>query len=223
MSKGDSRYKGRSMQLERRPSERSEVRVVQDPITIGVDKAIHIDFSKLTAPTNVYDADFAWIEHRPGSAVSIFFGKASRDQKDSLRTRLEVRYPPEMFVHHFWRNSREFHDRLREFTAKWPTDEEHARTDPRTWPALKDHSEWVGFEAMAHSGTEAMLDFYLLPAVGIARFHRNQGSAGLQVLPVVRVQMTVFELGRLLEAAGPVVDTINTYLPKFVQELKERK
>jgi hypothetical protein len=81
----------------------------------------------------------------------------------------------------------------------------------------------VGFEAMAHSGTEAMVDFYLMPAVGVARFHRSQGSAGLQVIPIVRVQMTVFELVRLLDAARPVVDEINRYLPRILEELKERK
>ena len=216
MSKGGSRSGGgRSMQLGRGQAERSELQVVEDPITVGPDKTINVDFRKLTAPSNVYDADFSWIEHRPGTTVSLFFGKGSRDEGNRLRTRLELRYPPEGFVHHFWRNSREFHERVRAFVDQWPRDDARDALDPRGWQAAKDHSEWVGFEAMAHSGTEAMLDFYLLPALGIARFQRNQGSGGLQVVPVVRVQTTVFELLRLLDSARPVVEAINTYLPKL--------
>jgi hypothetical protein len=206
------------MQLERSQAERSELRVVQDPITIGPNKTINVDVSKLTAPSNVYDADFAWIEHRPGAAVSLFFGKASRDDAGHLRTRLELRYAAEHFVHHFWRNSREFHERVRAFVDQWPTDEKRAGMDPATWPSAKDHSEWAGFEAMAHSGTAASLDFYLLPALGIARFQRNQGSAGLQVIPIVRVQMTVFELLKLLDSARPVAEAIAQYLPVKAEE-----
>jgi hypothetical protein len=203
------------MQLERQQAERSELQVVADPITVGPNKTINVDLAKLTAPSNVYDADFAWVEHRPGAAVSLFFGKASRDDDNELRTRLELRYPPETFVNHFWRNSREFHERVRAFVGPWPKDTDRDAIDPTRWTAAKDHSEWVGFEAMAHSGTEATLDFYLLPALGIARFQRNQGSGGLRVVPVVRIHMTVFELLRLLDGARSVVEAIEGYLSKL--------
>jgi len=222
MNRGEKRQGRRSVQLDRHPSGRSEVRVL-DPISLGPDKAIRVDLSLLSAPSNVYDADFAWVEHRVGSAVSIFFGKASRDSKQQLRTRLEVRYPPEGFVSHFWGNTREFELSLRDFAAAWPQDKSRNEIDPSTWPAARDHSEWVGFEAMAHSGTEAMLDFYLLPAVGVARFHKSQGSSGLQVIPIVRVQMTIFELIRLFDLAVPIVDEINQYLPQALQTAREAR
>jgi hypothetical protein len=173
-----------------------------------------VDFSKLSAPTNVYDADLAWIVHRPG-AVSLFFAKRSLGEENELRTRLELRYPPENLVHHFWRNSRDFHGRLRQFVEKWPKDQAREAVDATKWKAQRDHSEWVNFEAIAHAGTEATLDFYLLPPPVVARFSKGLGSAGLKVSPVVRVHMTSFELLRLLDSAADVVAEIEGYLPKI--------
>jgi hypothetical protein len=219
MSKGHRRSAPERsiMRMERRPAEATDLQIVEDPITIGPDRKINIDAMKLQTPSNVYDADFAWIVHRPG-AVSLFFAKRSIGEKNALRTRLELRYPPENLVHHLWQNSRDFHDRLRKFIAKWPKDEERDQQDPTTWKAEKDHSEWANFETMVHAGTEASLDFYLLPPWGLAQFSKGRGSSQLRVVPIVRVQMTVFELGRLLDSAAEVVTNIEAYLPKAETE-----
>lgn len=200
-------------QVRGEPSAVGRAQIVEDPITIGPNRTINIDLGKLTAPTNVYDADFAWLVHRPG-VVSLFFAKQTLSKGTDFRTRLELRYPPEGLVNHLWRNSRDFHARLREFVEKWPKDEARDGFDPTKWTAQRDHSEWVNFEVLAHAGTEATLDFYSLPPVGVARFTKGAGSAGLQVSPVVRVQTTVFELLRLLDSAADVVAAIETYLPK---------
>src|SRR5438105_1357931 len=200
--------------LERRPADQSEARVVEDPITVGLDKSINIDLSKVKAPANIYDADVAWVTHQPG-LVSLFFGKRDLNEKGRLRTRLELRYPAENLVHHFWGNSREFHEKLRAFVGLWPT---AATQTPQPsagdWKADKDHSEWVNFEAMAHAGSEAMLDFYSIPAFGIAKFRSGGGTAALQIVPIVRVNLTVFELLRLMDAVDPVIRAIEGYLPK---------
>ncbi len=188
-----------------------------DPITVGPDRSINVDLKKLAAPTNTYDADYAWIVHRPGT-VSLFFGKRKMSEGEKhLRTRLEIRYPAENLVHHFWKNSRAFHERVRSLVGTWPTDAARSTETPATWPADKDHSEWANFESMAHAGTEACLDFYLLPAPGIARFTRGLGSESLTVVPVVRVHMTIFELLRFLDSAGEVVAEIERYLPTAEQ------
>jgi hypothetical protein len=129
-------------QIEKRPSGGS---LTDDPITIGLDKSINVDLSKLPAPQNVYDADFGWIEHRPG-AISLLFGKQNRDEPNLLRTRLEVRYPPENLVRNFWGNSRMFHEKLLSFAAKWPADATRAAIDPSKLKAMKEHSEWANFE-----------------------------------------------------------------------------
>ena len=125
-----------------------------DPITVGPDKSIRVDLSKLEAPHNVYDADFAWLEYGSDS-VSLLFGKQDRNDSSQLRTRLEVRYSLEAFVRHFWQNSRTFHESLAKFVSDWRFVAKSG--DPSKMPAAKDHSEWANFEYIAHAGTEASI------------------------------------------------------------------
>lgn len=198
--------------MERRPAAGSVAQVVGDPVSLGPDRSITIDMAKLPTPTQVYDADYAWIEHRPGD-LRMFFAKQSRNDSATLRTRLELRYPPENLVFQLWHNSREFHAKMRAFADKWPQDRTRDEVSPERMPAAKEHSEWANFEAMAHAGTEASIDFYTVPASGIARFIAGQGSAGLKMVPIVRIQMTIFELTRLLDSMEPVVAEIQSYLP----------
>ena len=212
MSKGLQKKQRRVAKMDRRPSDVGEVRVFEDPISIGPDRSVHIDMTKLSAPTNIYDADFAWIDHRVGS-LSVFFGKRSIGKKGQLRTRLEVRYPPENMVNHFCKNARSFSERLGAYVALWPQDDTRQELTPEKWKADRDHSEWANFEAMAHSGSEAVIDFYQLPTTGVAHFTKGHGSAGLMAIPIVRVQMTSFELTRLLSTAFRLAAQIETYLP----------
>jgi hypothetical protein len=168
--------------------------------------------AKLPTPPQVYDADIAWVEHRPGD-VRLFFGKLGRDEPNSLRTRLELRYPVENLANNFWPRTRDFHTKMKDFADKWPKDELRAKLDPAQMHAGKEHSEWANFETMAHAGTEAMIDFYMLPASGVAKFAQGQGSSGLTLVPIVRIQMTIFELTRLLGSLEPIVAEIEKYLP----------
>ena len=207
--------------LDRRPSADNAIEVIGDPVSVGLGRSIKIDMAKLVAPTLVYDADCAWIEHRPGIA-SLFFAKKSRDAEQSLRTRLEVRYPIENLVGHFWRNSREFHQKLHEFVDQWPVDAARRDVDASSMKAVKEHSEWANFEAMAHAGTEAVIDFYSLAAPGLARFAQGQGSEGLVLLPVVRIMTTTFELTHLLDQTAAVVKAIESYFPAKMKEEMQR-
>lgn len=207
--------------IDRRPSAGNAIEVVDDPVNVGLGRSIKIDMAKLLAPTMVYDADCAWIEHRPGSA-SLFFAKKSRDEKETLRTRLEVRYPVENLVGHFWRNSREFHQKLKAFVDQWPADAARRDVEPSSMKASKEHSEWANFEAIAHAGTEAVIDFYSLAAPGIARFAQGQGSEALVLTPVVRIMTTAFELSRLLDQTAAVIKEIESYFPaRMMEELKK--
>lgn len=209
--------------IERRPTGRNQPLVVSgDPITVGPDRTISVDATKLPTPPNLYDADVSWVEHRPGS-VSLFFAKLNRDEPDKLRTRLELRYPAESLVRQFWRNTRGFHERIKEYAQKWPVDQARQALTPGSMASGRDHSEWANFESIAHAGTEASIDFYLMPASGVARFASGQGSSGLRFAPVVRVQLTIFELVRLLDATEPVVKQVREYLPKEHDEDAERR
>lgn len=201
-----------STKIDRRPAGVTTP-VANDPITIGPNRAIHVDLSKVAIPSHVYDADFAWVEHRRG-AVALLFGKLDRDEPGRLRTRLQLRYPPESFVGHFWKNSRDFQGRLQDYVSKWKDVAGDVAQAPEKMKALKDHSEWVNFEALAHAGSEACMDFYQLSPAGIAKFARGQGSSALRVTPIVRVQLTVFALAELFRAAEPIVAEIERYLPQ---------
>jgi len=204
--------------IDQRPSGGS----LDDPITIEDGKTIRIDYAKLETPGNVYDADYAWITHRAGS-TSLFFGKLNHDSPGSLRTRLEVRYPIEAFLRHFWANSRTFHQKLKEFAADWPIDPERAATDPRGFKAEKEHSEWANFEYVAHSGSEAGIDFFRLPPAGIAQFAKGQGTSGLKCSSVVRVHLTSFELLQLLDQVDAAADAVRGYLPAAVAAAIEKE
>jgi hypothetical protein len=204
-----------------RPATGSLARVNQDPVGIGPDRSITIDMAKLPAPQQAYDADYAWIEHRPGD-VRLFFAKARRGgRREQLRTCLELRYPPESLVGHFWRNSRDFHSQMKQFASAWPTDQDRNSVTPADMMSDKDHSEWTNFESMSHAGTEAVIDFYSLPPAGLARFALGAGSAGLTITPVVRVQLSIFELVRLLDSMESVVQEIERYLPAGLPKFEQ--
>jgi hypothetical protein len=188
-------------------------------VGVGDRKTIIIDTAKIASPSHLYDADYAWVEHRPGRDASLFFAKAHRDAEGKLKSRLQIRYPPEDFVRHFWKNSRTFHENVRRMLSSWPQDETRKGTKPEKWHAEKDHSEWVNFDYMAFSGSQAALDFYHLGPGGVSKYVRGQGTAGLELQAVVRIQMTLAELGYLLDLCQPVVDMINEYLPTQAPEL----
>ena len=214
-----SKHERRMANVASRPSAGNAIEVVGDPIVVGLGRSIKIDLGKLATPQNVYDADYAWIEHRVG-AVSLFFAKKSRDEPDTLRTRLEVRYPVENLVGHFWGNSRDFHQKLKEFVSQWPADAMRDASTPTSMKALKEHSEWANLESMSHAGTEAVVDFYSMSLAGLARFARGQGSDGLVLAPVVRIQTSIFVLIHLLDECEAVVREIEAYFP---QQLKEQR
>jgi len=209
--------------LERPDAGDSDLIQISDGLRVGMGdrKAILIDSRKLASPNHLYDADFAWIEHRPGRDVSLFFGKGNRDVEGRLKSRLQVRYPPEDFLRHFWKNSRTFHENVNRMLAVWPTDEDRKDIHPDKWPADKDHSEWVNFDYLAFSGSEAAVDFFHLAPGGVARYAKGQGTAGLELQAVVRIHMTLAELGRLLALCAPIADMIEGYLPKQPPRLAE--
>jgi hypothetical protein len=181
------------------------------------ERSIGIDMSKLPQQQKIYDADLAWIEHHPGD-VRLLFGKLNNMTRASLRTRVEVRYPVECFYKHWWMNSRGLHERLREYAKRWPQDEELARLQPGKMEAEKEHSEWANFDYMAHSGTEAVVDFFHLSPAGLARFAKSASVRDLELEPVLRVQLIFGELLTLLDRCADVVSEIESYLPSNFRE-----
>ena len=185
--------------------------VARDPISIDQGGSVRIDLEALAAPANVYDADFAWVQERHG-AISLFFAK-QQVNASALRTRIEIRYAYEPFVDHLWKNSREFHERLKKYTTRFQKNETRDALDPAHMNADKEHSDWANFEVIAHSGTQASLDFFRLPTTGIARFVLSKSSSGLVVDPILRVNTTADELCRLLDMCDPIAERVKAFLP----------
>lgn len=187
------------------------------------ERSIGVDVSRLPRPQNIYDADLAGIEHRYGD-VRLFFGKLKRAAQNTLRTRVEIRYPVETFYKHWWQNSRSFHERARQYVKQWPSAEwwpsEHERGELRLseMEADKDHSEWANFDYMAHSGTEAAVDFFHLSPGGLARFAKTASADDLELEAILRVQLTVGELLALLDRCIDVASEVESYLPPSVRD-----
>jgi hypothetical protein len=192
---------------------RSAAKESLDPITIGTDGTVFINTGRLGIPPNVYDATFAAVQRRHG-AVSIFFAKEDPAKADSLISRIELRYPPEAFVLHFVRHSRKFHADIKKQLGAWLADTARGSLDIVKLPAAKTHSEWVNFDYLARSGTQASLDFFHLAPSALARFVQGQGTGEIQVIPKIRVLTTIHELARLLDEATAVAQEVRQTLPE---------
>ena len=162
------------------------------------ERSMTVDLSKLDAPDRAYDADYAWFEHEPGTTTLVFAKKES-NTTERLRSRLEVRYAPENLLVSFWGNSRSFFTRAQKYVQQWSEDARRPVDPPRELPALQTHSEWATFTYISFSGTEAALDFCYVPAGTLLRILRGVASGGPKLTPVVRVQLTTFELVRLID------------------------
>jgi hypothetical protein len=106
------------------------------PITVGLDKSISINYAAIDPPRNVYDADYAWAERKEGT-VSLFFGKQDRNDPSLLRTRLEIRYPDASFLAHLWKTTDgPFREKMNGFLKKLPPTRSRAAAKPETMKAL---------------------------------------------------------------------------------------
>ena len=184
------------------------------------EHSISVDLAKVEGPDRTYDADVAWLEHRPGNATLVF-AKIDRDTPGLLRSRLEVRYPPEDLLVTFWANSRDFFTSLGRYVGRWNSEARATIKPPVDSRATQSHSEWASYTYMSHAGTDASLDFYHIASAGIARLARSQGTAQLKLRPVVRVQVTVFELWSLVQRVQAVIGEIREQIPEGHAQAKD--
>lgn len=175
------------------------------------EHSITLDITKIEGPDRVYDADVAWIEHKPGAATLVF-AKLGGD-RDQLRSRLEIRYPPEDLLLTFWGNSRSFFSRVKRYVAGWDDESRTTHEPPVKSNALQTHSEWSSFTYMSQSGSESAIDFYHVAPGALARFAQHGETAGLKMRPVVRVQLTTFELLSFILRVQVVLDEIRKHIP----------
>lgn len=225
MSNKKSRHRQRPVQQHSRtlaaPTTAYQTKAM-DPITIGMsDRSIRVNMALLPAPTNIYDAD-VWSIERQAGYVALYFGQLHGAATDRLRTRLKLKYGAEAFIVHFWKNSRKFHDDMRRQVESWPLDPLHVKTQSvASMHSDKEHSQWVNFDYLSRSSSQGSLDFYHLPPSALAKFVQGQGSRELELNPVVRVLVTVYQLCEILDRCGELIEDVRKYMPRPPQETVE--
>jgi hypothetical protein len=219
MSRASRRARGRQIEAARGGSS-DESNIVGATRQVGAirfgleDKSLSIDVTKLETPTQTYDADFCWLDYNAGR-LSLVFAKNGRGKDEHLESCLEIRFPPEDFAIALWRSSLDFFERLEKYVAQWPA--EFVRVPNvdviKNLPVSKFHSEWATVAYMAHAGTQAGIDFYQMSPAALSRFSNTRSLEGLRLRPVVRVQMSTFDMAALARLARPVQESIASLLP----------
>jgi hypothetical protein len=176
---------------------------------------LQIDPGRIEVPDKVYDADVAWAERSSG-AMTLFFAKTNRDNPAALKSRLEIRYPIEQVARTFWKPTQTFFRNVTEYVAKWPASMRGTLDVPSGLPASTTHSEWATFTMIAHTGSHASIDFYELPPAALHRFNQIGDKGGLKLRPVVRVDISIFELAAFLTRIEPMAREIQQELPEEI-------
>lgn len=189
---------------------------VRDVGPLRIDLAtrtLAVNLQRLEAPGQVYDADYGWMEHRPG-VTSLVFAKRSRESEKAFGSLLEVRFPVENCVT-LWDQSADFIANFRPFVHSWPREALDVGSYSPDWPAARSHSEWASVAYMAHSGSAANLDFYNVSPAGMARLLQH-GNFDIKITAIVRVSLTIFALSHLLDELEAAVEQIKRELPDDV-------
>jgi hypothetical protein len=160
----------------------------------GAGVEIGIDYSKAELPDRAYYADYATaISTRSGK--SLIFGKLGIDQR-SLRTMIEVVYPPEFFERQFSTGIlAELYQGLKRVAAekKWLAEKLDVRlTD--TAQSFRANNCFVGMW-----GDDALIDFYWISPKDMHGFIKNHGG-DVSLDPVVRIVMGTSILIECLDA-----------------------
>lgn len=191
--------------------EQGLTRQVDDPITLGIDGSIVINTAKLQPPKNIYDADVAWVVRRKPEFVSFFFAKEDLNT-EQFRTRVEIKYAIEPFYYHVFRNTRDFHEVLKnDRDLGGPVHQTVEDLMKRT--AARDHSEWANFEVMSRNGVHACIDFFLLPPAGVARLAMGGGSNWLDANGVLRIYTTSVEVRAMLDECAKIAAELAPLFP----------
>lgn len=174
-----------------------------------------IDIGKLPLPDESYVANVGWAE-RSGTTVSIFVGNRDRNDPKKLKTRVELRFAQEAFLN-FWSNSKEFFDRMKLLIERVPSVISAVPgDDPSQLNAEKDHVASSSIGIMTHSGTQAEIDFFDLPATDIFLSMRHQDPRRLEIHPILRVYTTTGVLWSILSNAEEIAQQIEPQVKQLL-------
>jgi hypothetical protein len=181
------------------------------PLRVGaaVD-SVEVDVSKLPPPSSEYDADFSWAEDMRGT-VSLFFAKLNRDSEGRLASRIELRLGGEDAVR-FVMSAKDFYEKLHERSSSWGKLSAEPSSYSPALPADRSHSQWASYLYVAYSGTRAVIDAYEMSVPGLARYIQTKDANALDLRPVVRIQMSVFEIKRMMLELEGLIPKVREFL-----------
>ena len=181
-----------------------------------------IDIGKLPLPTESYVANVGWVENI-GTTVSLLLGNLDRNDRGRLKTRVELRFPQEAFLN-FWENSKAFYESMRALVERIPSILEGIPVEkPSELKAEKDHVVPASIGIMTHSGTQAELDFYDLPATDVFLSLRHQDPRRLEIHPILRIYTTTGILWTILKQAEKIAEIIAPQVNQLLLEVAPKE
>jgi hypothetical protein len=175
------------------------LRVLQTGPTENVIE-LRIEYDKAEVPSRAYYADYCDVV-KGRSGVSLLFGKL-KPGTSTLRNKVEIVFPEDLFVRQLWKNSRQLHEKTREEFNRRPLEPITNLTDTDTVQAFRANNVM-----MLGMGDEALMDFYYIaPSELHYAFVKKRNEIALD--PVIRIVLSGSLVFELLEKCGIIVEQI---------------
>lgn len=166
-----------------------------------------IDYHKAEVPDRAYYSDYCDVV-KDRSGFTFIFGKLVPGTS-TLRTKIEIAFPEDMFVRQLWGSSREFHKGVANVAQKMRFETIGKVEDTDKVQTFRSNNSFMGM-----FGEESVIDFYYIsPKDMQALMTNNISNATLE--PVVRAVMGTALIAEFLDKCGTI---LSTHIPNFVAE-----
>jgi hypothetical protein len=218
----------REARMMRVPTGRSNTPVpivapASDYLVLNGDGTVSVDPTRLEVPQNLYVAKHAWVEPAE-DAISLFFAQSAPNASGNLLSCVEVEYQLERFHSQLWEPSREFHERLRANVSRLPAVKGRRETTDVAAVRTKEAEQYAfvaaNYSFFVQSGSQATLDFYLLPPNSAFLYEKTKDLSRLVFEPKVRVHLSAHELLRLMDACAPFAEDLGQQSTEYDKAVK---
>ncbi len=159
---------------------------------------ITVDYRNAEIPNRAYFADYCDVQ-KGRFGYSLAFGKLIAGS-DTLRTKIEIAFPKEMFMRQLWATSRELHKITKDLAS---------REKPTPVTSVQDTDKVQTFRSnnvfMGVWGDDSVLDFYYLSPKDMHDV-RSRPRADVSLEPVIRVVLDTALLNEFLDRCRPFVE-----------------
>jgi hypothetical protein len=166
-----------------------------------------IDYSDAPVPPHYYVADYYEVTNLD-PRILLTFGKLNYPDTSTLRSKLEIDFPAQLFLMQLWKSREEFHKLLRVNVEQFGYEPVPAGSNSKAVEKIQTiHSNNV---LMIMSGAECMMDFFYLSPRDMAL--KTAKSEDIFLEPLVRIITAPNLLLGFLDACEPVAEALR---PKF--------